>query len=75
VIGWRIHDGEPIHSLALWAKGLLGSQFSGKNMSGLIKAVVALVLVAGIMIFLASRVSEQKMTRHEKPVSLDALNK
>jgi preprotein translocase subunit YajC len=44
-------------------------------MSGLIKAVAAIVLVAGIMMFLASRVSEQKMTRHEKPVSLDALNK
>ena len=44
-------------------------------MSGLIKVVVALLLVAGVMLFLASRVSEQPLTRHEKPVSLDALGK
>ena len=44
-------------------------------MSGLIKWVVALLLVAGGMVFLASRVSEQPLARHEKPVSLDALGK
>jgi hypothetical protein len=44
-------------------------------MSGLIKWAVALLLVVGVMILLASRVSEQPLSHHEKPVSLDALGK
>ena len=44
-------------------------------MSRLIALVLLLVLIVGGMFFLASRVSEQPLTRHEKAVSLDALGK
>jgi preprotein translocase subunit YajC len=44
-------------------------------MSRVIIPILLLALAIGGMFFLASRVSEQPMTRHEKPVSLDALGK
>jgi hypothetical protein len=44
-------------------------------MSRLILWLVVLAVVGGSLFFLASRVSEQPVTRHETPVSLDALRK
>lgn len=44
-------------------------------MGKLIKWIVVAALVLGTMLYLQSRVSEQPLTRHEKPVNLDALNK
>ncbi len=44
-------------------------------MSRVLGLVVALAVVAAALFYLQSRVSEQPMTRHEKPVSLDALRK
>jgi hypothetical protein len=44
-------------------------------MSSLVKWGVGVVLLVGIMLFLQSRVSEQPLTMHEKPVSIDALAK
>lgn len=44
-------------------------------MSRLIKWVVVLALIAGAMVYLAGRVSEKPLTKHEKAVSVDALNK
>ncbi|MFM2098819.1 MAG: hypothetical protein RLZZ366_358 [Pseudomonadota bacterium] len=42
-------------------------------MSRLIKWGGAVVVIAAILFFLQSRVSEQPLSRHEKPVSVDAL--
>jgi hypothetical protein len=44
-------------------------------MSRLIVLVVGVALLAGGMMFLASRVSERPVARHEKPVLPDALRK
>jgi hypothetical protein len=44
-------------------------------MTRLIKWLVPVLLVVGAMLFLADRVSEQPLTRHEKAVSVDALSK
>jgi hypothetical protein len=44
-------------------------------MSRLIKWILVLAVLLGGMFFLSSRVSEQPLTRHEKPVSVDALGK
>ena len=63
-----------IHSTLAWGKRLLVDFWDG-TMSRLIVLVLLLVLIVGGMFFLASRVSEQPLTRHEKAVSLDALGK
>ena len=44
-------------------------------MGKLIKWIVITALVVGTMLYLQSRVSEQPLTRQEKPVDLNALNK
>jgi hypothetical protein len=44
-----------------------------KCMSRLIKWGCAVVVIAGILFFLQSRVSEQPLSRHETSVSVDAL--
>ncbi|WP_281421670.1 hypothetical protein [Aquisediminimonas profunda] len=44
-------------------------------MTHLIKWLVPVVVIVGAMLFLAGRVSEQPLTRHEKAVSVDALSK
>ncbi|MFO1239765.1 MAG: hypothetical protein U1E64_05375 [Sphingomonadaceae bacterium] len=44
-------------------------------MTRLIKWLVPVLVVVGAMLFLAGRVSEQPLTKHEKAVSLDALSK
>ena len=42
-------------------------------MGKLIKWIVVAALLVGTMFYLQSRVSEQPLTRHEKPVDLNAL--
>lgn len=44
-------------------------------MTRLIKWLVLVLVIVGAMMFLAGRVSEQPLSRHEKAVSVDALNK
>lgn len=44
-------------------------------MTRLIKWLVLVLVIVGAMMFLAGRVSEQPLTRHEKAVSVDALGK
>lgn len=44
-------------------------------MGRLIKWIVIAALVVGTMFYLQSRVSEQPLTRVEKPVDLNAINK
>jgi len=44
-------------------------------MTRLIKWLVLVLVIVGAMIFLAGRVSEQPLSRHEKAVSVDALSK
>lgn len=44
-------------------------------MGKLIKWLVIAALAVGAMLYLQSRVSEQPLTRHEKPVDLNALGK
>lgn len=41
-------------------------------MSGLIKVAVVVALLAGALVWLASRAGEQPLTRQETPVTLDA---
>lgn len=44
-------------------------------MTRLIKWLVLVLVIVGAMMFLAGRVSEQPLSRHEKAVSVDALSK
>lgn len=44
-------------------------------MSRLIKWVLVVAILAGGLAFLSSQATEQPLTRHEKQVSLDALQK
>lgn len=69
-----VHGAGAIHSSPAWGKRLT-VDFWDDGMSRMIVLVALLVLIVGGMVFLASRVSEQPLTRHEKAVSLDALGK
>lgn len=44
-------------------------------MTRLMKWLVPVLAIVGAMFFLAGRVAEQPLTKHEKAVSIDALGK
>lgn len=44
-------------------------------MQRMMRWMIAAIIVIVIAVYLSSRVSEKPLTRHEKPVSLDALAK
>ena len=74
-ISFAVHREGAIHSGSPWGKAVPAILGVGEFMSRLIKWLVLVAVLVGAMFYLAGRVSEKALTRHEKAVSVDALNK